>query len=125
MPASKDALAALLAHCSSLVSFKVRPLPPRTCGSTADKAATLIPLDLVSGGLQVPMLCSASLKALVQARGGCLRELDLSDHELTDDLTPLVCPSRANFVLTMATHPKTLLCGRGEFSERFESSKRW
>jgi hypothetical protein len=59
------------------------------------------------------MLCSASLKALVQTRGGCLPELDLSDHELTDDLTPLVCPSRAIFVLmTMATHPKTLPCGR-------------
>lgn len=59
VPASNDALAALLAHCSSLVSVKV------------------------------PMLCSASLKAFVKARGGCLRELDLSDHELTDDLTPL------------------------------------
>ena len=72
------------------------------------------------------MLCSASLKALVQARGGCLRELDLSDHELTDDLTPLVRPSGAIaslMLLTIATHPKTLVCGRGEFSERFESSK--
>jgi hypothetical protein len=56
-----------------------------------DKAATLIP-PWSGGALQVPMLCSASLKAFVKARGGCLRELDLSYHELTDDLTPLVRP---------------------------------